>query len=417
MRVKSILNQVEKYKDFVYERVRWQEEGQERVLVVEVRPRAHRPGRCSECGNPRPGYDRLPARQFEYVPLWGISVYFLYALRRVQCPGCGIKVEAVPWAQGKQTLTRSYMQFLATWARRVSWQEVARFFHTSWEKVFHSVCAQVEWGLAHRDLSGIQALGIDETSWQRGHRYLTVVYQLDAEMRRLLWVGERRTAETLRQFFACFGPDRTRQLRFICSDLWQPYLDVIAQKASQALHVLDRFHVALNLNKAVDQVRMEESQELRRKGFEPILTHTRWCLLKRPEHLSPRQEIKLADLLRANLRTVRAYLLKEELGQFWTWTVVGWARKFLHGWFHRVLRSRLEPLKRVARTLRTHEPLLLNWFRANKQISSGPTEGLNNRLQLTLRKAYGFRTFRAAEVALYHTLGALPEPEATHRFC
>jgi len=417
MRVKSILNQVEKYKDFVYERVRWQEEGQERVLVVEVRERAHRPGRCSECGELRPGYDRLAARQFEYVPLWGIPVYLLYALRRVQCPRCGVKVERVPWAQGKQTLTRSYMQFLATWARRVSWQEVARFFHTSWEKVFHSVCTQVEWGLAHRDLSGIAALGIDETSWQRGHRYLTVVYQLDAQARRLLWVGEQRSAETLRQFFRSFGPERTRQLRFICSDLWQPYLDVIAQHASQALHVLDRFHVALNLNQAVDQVRAEESQELRRKGLEPILTRTRWCLLKRPEHLRPREEIKLADLLRANLRTVRAYLLKEELGLFWTWTGVRWAQKFLHRWFHHVLRSRLEPLKRVARMLRAHEPLLLNWFRADKAISSGPTEGLNNRLQLTLRKAYGFRTFRAAQVALYHTLGSLPEPESTHRFC
>lgn len=417
MRVKSILNQVEKYKDFVYERVRWQAEGQERVLVVEVRSRAHCPGRCSECGEPRPGYDRLAARQFEYVPLWGIPVYFVYALRRVQCPRCGVKVEKVPWAEGKQTLTRSYMQFLATWARRVSWQEVARFFHTSWEKVFHSVCAQVEWGLAHRDLSGIAAVGIDETSWQRGHRYLTVVYQLDAQARRLLWVGEQRSAETLRQFFRFFGPERTRQLRFICSDLWQPYLDVIAQHASQALHVLDRFHVALNLNKAVDQVRAEESRELRRQGLQPILTRTRWCLLKRPEHLNPREEIKLADLLRANLRTVRAYLLKEELGLFWTWTGVIWARHFLHRWFHHVLRSRLEPLKKVARMLRTHERLLLNWFRADKAISSGPTEGLNNRLQLTLRKAYGFRTFRAAEVALYHTLGALPEPESTHRFC
>jgi transposase len=417
MRVKSILNQVEKYKDFVYERVRWEGEGHERVLVVEVRERAHRPGCCSECGEPRPGYDRLPAREFEYVPLWGIPVYFLYALRRVQCPRCGVKVERVPWAQGKQTLTRSYLQFLATWARRVSWQEVARFFHTSWEKVFHSVCTQVEWGLAYRDLAGIEALGIDETSWQRGHRYLTVVYQLDGAVRRLLWVGEQRSAETLRRFFHVFGPERTQQLRFICSDLWQPYLDVIAQYASPALHVLDRFHVALNLNKAVDQVRAEESQELRRKGFEPILTRTRWCLLKRPEHLSPREEIKLADLLRANLRTVRAYLLKEELGLLWTWTGVPWARHFLHRWFHRVLRSRIEPLKKVARMLRTHEHLLLNWFRADKAISSGPTEGLNNRLQLTLRKAYGFRTFRAAEVALYHTLGALPEPESTHRFC
>ena len=417
MRVKSILNQVEKYKDFVYERVRWQAEGPERVLMVEVRPRAHRPARCSECGEAWPGYDRLPARRFEYVPLWGIPVYFVYALRRVQCRGCGIKVEAVPWAQGKQTLTRRYMQFLATWARRVSWQEVARFFHTSWEKVFHSVCTQVEWGLAHRDLSGIQALGIDETSWQRGHRYLTVVYQLDAEARRLLWVGEQRSAETLRQFFRFFGPERTQSLRFICSDLWQPYLDVIAQYASQALHVLDRFHVALNMNKAIDQVRAEESQELRQKGFQPILTRSRWCLLKRPEHLLPREEIKLADLLKANLRTVRAYLLKEDLEQVWNWTTVRVAAKYLHRWFHKALRSRIEPVKRVARMLRDHEPLVLNWFRANKQISSGPTEGLNNRLQLTLHKAYGFRTFRAAEVALYHTLGALPEPEATHRFC
>lgn len=417
MRVKSILNQVEKYKDFVYARVRWQGEGPGRALVVEVRPRAHRPGRCSACGEPRPGYDRLPVRAFEYVPLWGIPVYFLYALRRVQCPHCGVKVEAVPWARGKHTLTRSYRQFLATWARRVSWQEVARFFHTSWEKVFQAVRAQVEWGLAHRDLSGIQALGVDETSWQRGHRYLTVVYQLDAGARRLLWVGEQRSAETLRRFFQFFGPERTRQVRFICSDLWQPYLDVIAQHARQALHVLDRFHVALHLNQAVDQVRREESQELRRQGWEPILTRTRWCLLKRPEHRCPREEIKLADLLRAYLRTVRAYLLKEELGQLWTWTGVPWARHFLHRWFHLVLRSRIEPLKKVARMLRTHERLLLNWFRAKKQISSGPTEGLNHRLQLTLRKAYGFRTFRAAEVAIYHTLGALPEPQATHRFC
>jgi len=417
MRVKSILNQVEKYKDFVYQRVRWEGAGRERTLVVEVRERAHRPGRCSECGEPRPGYDRLALRHFEYVPLWGIPVYFLYALRRVQCPRCGVKVEAVPWAQGKQTLTRSYMQFLATWARRVSWQEVARFFHTSWEKVFHSVCTQVEWGLAHRDLAGIQALGIDETSWQRGHRYLTVVYQLDAQMRRLLWVGERRTAETLRQFFQFFGEERTRQLRFICSDLWQPYLDVVAQYARQAVHVLDRFHVSLNMNKAIDQVRAEESQELRRQGLQPILTRTRWCLLKRPEHLHPREEIKLAHLLKANLRTVRAYLLKEDLEQVWTWTGVRLAAKYLHRWFHKALRSRIEPVKRVARTLRDHEPLLLNWFRANKQISSGPTEGLNNRLQLTLRKAYGFRTFRAAQVALYHTLGNLPEPEVTHRFC
>lgn len=416
MRVKRILNRVEKHQSFVFARVRWGEP-EKRSLRVEVRARANSRPLCSGCGKPGPGYDRLPERQFEFVPLWGIAVCYVYALRRVQCQRCGVKVERVPWAEGKQTLTRSYLQFLASWAQRLSWLEVARFFHTSWEKVFRSVSWVVQWGLAHRDLSGIQALGIDEVLLHRGHGYLTVVYQIDAQGRRLLWVGLERTTQTLLRFFEFFGPQRSAQLRFVCTDLWKPYLQVVKEKAGQALLVLDRFHAVMNLNKALDEVRAEEVKELKEQGLEPLLTHSRWCLLKRPEHLTPKQEIKLADLLRCNLRTVRAYLLKEDFQFFWTCQGVLWARRFLKGWYHRALRSRIEPLKKVARMLRAHEPLLLNWLRAKKEISSGPTEGLNNRLKLTLRKSYGFRTFRAAEIALYHTLGALPEPECTHKFC
>jgi len=384
---------------------------------VEVRARANSRPVCSGCRKPGPGYDALLGREFEFEPLWGIPVRYLYATPRVQCGRCGVKVGRRPWAEGKQTLTWSYMQFLATWAQRLSWLEVARFFHTSWEKVFRSVSWVVQWGLAHRDLSGIQALGIDEVLLHRGHGYLTVVYQIDAQGRRLLWVGLERTTQTLLRFFEFFGPQRSAQLRFVCTDLWKPYLQVVKEKAGQALLVLDRFHAVMNLNKALDEVRAEEVKELKEQGLEPLLTHSRWCLLKRPEHLTPKQEIKLADLLRCNLRTVRAYLLKEDFQFFWTCQGVLWARRFLKGWYHRALRSRIEPLKKVARMLRAHEPLLLNWLRAKKEISSGPTEGLNNRLKLTLRKSYGFRTFRAAEIALYHTLGALPEPECTHKFC
>ena len=188
-------------------------------------------------------------------------------------------------------------------------------------------------------------------------------------------------------------------------------------RAGQALHVLDRFHVVSNLNRAVDQVRAQETRELRQRGWRPVLTHSRWCLLKRPRRLTATQQIKLADLLRCNLRTIRAYLLKEDFEFFWNCQGLLWARRFLRGWYHRALRSRIAPMKRVARTLRAHQPLLLNWFRAQKKISSGTTEGLNNRLKLTLRKSYGFRTFRAAEIALYHTLGALPEPKRAHKFC
>jgi transposase len=389
----------------------------EMVLLVEIVARAHSKAICSGCGRRRPGYDTLESRKFEFVPLWGIRVFFVYALRRVYCKRCGVKVEAVPWAEGKHTLTKTYMQFLATWAKKLSWQEVAGIFQTSWEKVFHSVEWAVEWGLEHRDMSNIRSIGVDEVLWQRGHKYLTVVYQIDTECKRLLWVGKDRTIKTLLRFFRTFGKERSAKLRFVCSDMWKPYLKVIAKKAGQAIHVLDRFHIAMHMNKAIDEVRAKETREMKAKGMTPILTHSRWCLLKRPENLTANQEIKLADLLRCNLKTVRSYLLKEDFQFFWKYISPHWAGVFLDRWCKRTMRSRIEPMKKVARMLRSHRELLLNWFRARKTISSGVMEGLNNKLKLTTRKSYGFRTFRAAEIMLYHTLGALPEPECTHRFC
>jgi transposase len=417
MQLKSILNRVQKHKSFVYEEVEWGEHGGRASLRVSIRPRAHTRPVCWGCKRARPGYDTLSTRDFEFVPLWGIAVFFVYALRRVNCKRCGVRVEAVPWATGKHTLTTTYMQFLALWARRLSWSEVATIFHTSWEKVFHSVEWMVHWGLEHRKLTRIRSLGIDEVAWRKGHDYLTLVYQIDEHCQRLLWVGKDRTVKTLLRFFREFGKARSARLRFICSDLWKPYLKVIARKAAQALHVLDRFHVLQHMNKALDEVRAQEARALKAQGREAVLTHTRWCLLKRPENLTEKQEVKLAELLRYNLKAVRTYLLKEDFQFFWNYRSPSWAGKFLDRWCTRALRSRIDPMKKVARMLRKHRPLLLNWFRAKKRISSGVVEGLNNRLKLTLRKAYGFRTFEAVEVAFYHTLGALPEPEWTHEFC
>jgi transposase len=260
----------------------------------------------------------------------------------------------------------------------------------------------VQWGLEQRKLTRIRSLGIDEVAWRKGHDYLTLVYQIDEHCQRLLWVGKDRTSETLLRFFQGFGAPRAARLRFICSDLWKPYLKVIADKASRAVHVLDRFHVLQHLNKAVDEVRAQEARALKAQGQEAVLTHSRWCLLKRPENLTEKQEVKLAELLRYNLKAVRTYLLKEDFQFFWDYRSPTWAGKFLDRWCTRALRSRIEPMKKVARTLRQHRPLLLNWFRAKKRISSGVVEGLNNRLKLTLRKAYGFRTFEAVEVEDVH---------------
>jgi transposase len=417
MQLKTILNRVQRFPSFVYDQVRWDEQGGQPLLCVLILPRAGSRPICPGCDQRRSGYDQQPARRYEFVPLWGLRVVFEYSARRVDCPRCGVLVEKLPWAQGKSRLTEAYVWFLAGWARRLSWKQVAEVFHSSWDTVFRAVSQAVEWGLAHRSLAGLSAIGIDEVAWQKGYQFLTVVYQLDAGARRLLWIGEHRKAKTLLRFFRWLGSERTAQLSFICSDMWQAYLKVIAKKAGHALHVLDRFHLVARLNKAVDEIRAGEVRRLKADGYAPVLTHARWCLLKNPENLTEGQEVKLAELLRYNLRSVRAYLLKEQLQLFWDYLSPYWAGLYLDRWCQQVMRSRLEPLKKVARSVRSHRELILNWFRAKKTISAGVVEGLNNKLKLTTRRAYGFRSYRTVEVALYHALGHLPEPNFTHRFC
>jgi transposase len=417
MHLKTILNRVHRQPGFVYSK--FELTGSSRpTLHVTVEARAGSRATCSGCNRRAPGYDTLEARSFEFIPLWGIVVFFYYAMRRVACPRCGVKVETVPWATGKSSLTKAYAYFLAAWAKRMSWNDVADAFHTSWESVFRSVQMVVAWGLAHRNLDGIKSIGVDEVLWLKG-KFLTVVYQIDERRVRLLWLGKDRKVKTLLRFFRQFGRERAAALRFVCSDMWKPYLKVIAKKAKQAIHILDRFHIMANMNKEIDEVRRQEVKDLKAKGMGQVLKGARWTLLKRPENRTPAQDNKLAELVRYNLRAVRAHLLREDFQQFWEFVSPLWASSFLHRWCTKVMRSRLEPMKKIARSLRSHEPLILNWFHARDHVSLGATEGSNNKLKVITRRAFGFRTYPAMEVALYHALGDLPDPAPlfAHRFC
>jgi transposase len=406
----------------VYQEVRIQERGPAVEIEITLHPHGGIRGRCSQCRRPAPGYDRLPERRWQFVPLWGIATWFRYAPRRVQCPEHGVAVEYLPWSHGKRPLTYALMGFLARWARRLSWRETARVFHTSWESVYRSVEWFVAWGLAERQLAGVESMGVDEIHWGHGLRaanFLTVIYQIDGPCRRLLWVGQRRTEATLRRGLKALGPEVVKGLRFVCSDMWKPYLCVLAAEAGQALHVLDRFHITMHLNQAVDQVRRAESARLRAasQAAAQQLKHTRWTLLRRGSRVRGRARQKLQALLASKLQTARAWELKETFAHFWKYRSVTWAGAFLDYWTWRAMRSRLEPMKKVARMLRSHEELILNWFRAKGEISTGAVEGLNNKIRVVTRRSYGFRTYEAMEIALYHTLGRLPEPETTHRFC
>jgi transposase len=394
MELITILNRCHRFRGFVYQYAHFSADP--KSIEVAVRPRNGSDAVCSRCHLPAPGYDQLAEGRFEFIPLWGFLVFLLYTMRRVNCRRCGIvAVEEFPWGDGKRTLTKAYMLFLASWARRLSWKETAEAFRTSWDKVFDAVEHVVTFGLEHRVLGQIDAIGVDEIEYAKGHKYLTLVYQIDLDVTRLLWVGRGRTIESFRGFFVVIG-------------------DELASKIV-ALHVLDRFHIGAKMTGRWTKSLPENRAALRARGAVPVLKKSRWLLLKREENLKTEQRFRLRDLLRYNL-TVRAYLLKEAFQQLWDYNSPAWAGKFLDDWCRQVMRSRIEPMKKIAQSLRQHRELILNYFRAQKLLSSGVVEGLNNKAKVTMRKSYGFRTFRCLELALYQSLGKLPEPESPHEF-
>lgn len=416
MQLKSILNHVEKQRGFVYGSIAWNEKRD--AILVKVRPREGGRPTCGQCGKRGSTYDTQPERHFAFVPLWGIAVYLVYRMRRVDCRTCGqVKTEQVPWSDGKHRSTFSYRLFLAGWAKRLSWKETAEVFGTSWDTVYRSVRWVVQWGLVNREITGLTAIGIDEIQYRRGHRYLTLVYQIDAGCRRLLYITQDRTEQSLRGFFKLFPDETFAELRFVCSDMWKPYLTVIQECIGHAVHVLDRFHVMKKFGDAINKVRAEEARQMKKDGYEPVLKNARWCLLKRPENLTEKQTVKLEELMQYNLKSVKSYLMREDFQRFWEYVSPAWAGKFMDDWCARAMRSRIEPMKGVSKMLRRHRELLLNWFRAKGELSNGSVEGMNNKAKLAMKKAYGFKSYETIEIALYHQLGKLPEPEITHRFC
>jgi Transposase len=213
-----------------------------------------------------------------------------------------------------------YAWFLASWAKVLSWQGGGPAIS---DELGHGVSL----GRGGRHLGSGPALPrwhplhrVDELAWKKGHKYLTLVYQLDHGCKRLLWIGQDRTMKTFHGFFDFLGESRAQSIAFIVSDMWRAFLTVVAKRASAAVHVLDRFHVEQLLHKAIDTVRRQEVRALRSKGAHAVLTKTRWILLKRRDNLTRPQAGRLRELVRINLKSVRAYLLKEQFRRFWSYT-------------------------------------------------------------------------------------------------
>jgi len=335
--------------------------------------------------------------------------------RRVQCRQCGVVAEKLPWSDGQHHSTKAHKLFLAHWARKLSWKEVAESFPDTWDRVHDAVEYVVEWGLQHRTLESIYAIGVDEIQYAKGHKYLTLVYQIDRECIRLLWIGKERTIESFQGFFKVIGEKVASEILFVCSDMWQPYLDVIRQKCAHALHILDRFHIAAKMSKAPGPGSCRRNTALvpRRlpAGVEEVAlvcaqapgeSHSpATSAASRPAPLQPSNGSRVS--IEGRLSAVLELQLPV-LG----WQVPGLLVSPDHAQPNRADeedRPHPENSSRVAAQL----------FQGQEAVLQRCVEGLNNKAKVVMRRSYGFRTFRVLELALYHSLAKLPEPTLTSR--
>jgi transposase len=209
------------------------------------------------------------------------------------------------------------MLFLARWARRLSWKETAEAFRTSWDKVFDAVEHVVTWELERRTLGQIDAIGVDEIQYAKGHKYRTLVYQIDIGVPVCSGWARNEPSSPSGDSLPPWARRSFPRSASCAPTCGKPYLKLIREKCSDALHILDRLHIVSNMNKAVDRVRAEEAGRMQREGRSPVLKKSRWLLLKRSENLKHEQQFRLRELLRYKLMTVRAYLLKEAFQQLW----------------------------------------------------------------------------------------------------
>jgi transposase len=365
---------------------------------------------CSKCGKRAHRHDRLPERTWIHVPLWGIATLLLYRPWRVRCSTCGIKREQIPWAVGKKRVTTALVVTVATWVRLLPVEAVSRLFGLHWNTVYAAVREAVDYGVAHRKVGTVLHIGVDEISRKKGHRYLTQVYDLDRGT--LLWSGDGRKAAALEQFFES-GVIDLSTITAVCCDMWKPYIQVVGRYLPHVAIVFDKFHIIRHLLEAVDKVRIEEAQEMK-KTHPELLAKTKYVILKNEENLTEKQSLRLKDLQRLNLKSTRAWLLKESFRELWRCTTEEDARECLKQWCWMAAHSRLEPIIKVVAMIRKHLEGIVAFFR--HRITNGMVEALNNTAKAISHRARGYRTPKVFINIMMLCMGGLDMPELYHEF-
>jgi transposase len=361
------------------------------------------PVNCPECQGACSIADHAPERTWRHLDTMQFETVLRAATPRANCPHCGVKTIAVPWAGKHSRFTLLFEAFAVRVLQAANnVKRAAALLGLDWDSVHRIMERAVERGLARRSLEEVRHVGVDEKSFGRGHDYVSVLTDLSGA--RVLEVSEGRDQAGADRLWDALPTEQAAQIEAAAVDMWPAYAAAVARHAPQAEIVHDRFHVSKHLNEAVDQVRRQEHKALKKQG-DVRLTGSKQLWLFNPENLNDDQWLKFEPLKDQELKTSRAWAIKEQFRWFWEYRYAASAKKFFARWYGWAARSRLPAIVKVAKTLKRHLPNLLTYFR--HRITNSMSEGFNSKIQALKSAARGFRAFDNFRTRIHFHCGKL----------
>lgn len=366
---------------------------------------------CPECGTSCSLYDHQSERRWRHLDTCQFQTILYAEPPRSNCPEHGPRAVKLPWAEPGSRFTALFERLAIDWMQAASQQAVANRLGLSWDEVHGIQERAVKRGLERRKAEPVTRLGVDEKSFTRGHRYFTLVNDLDRG--RVLFVAENRTTESLDEFWSSLSAVQIDAVEAIAMDMWDPYVTSTVNHLPEARRkiVFDKFHIAKHLSEAVDLVRRRENRQLRANG-DDRLTGTRYDWLRHPAKMEPEDRKAFADLRNSNLKTARAWALKEAMMAFFEYFYERPARKHFRWWHNWAVRSRLKPMADKARMIKRRFENIVTYLRL--RLTNAASESINSKIQWVKYTARGFRSKTNFVTAIYFHCGGLDLMPATH---
>lgn len=346
-------------------------------------------------------YDHT-VRRWRYLDIWEYKSYIEAKVPRIKNKESG-KIEQidVPWSDNFSRNTHFFEKVIIDALVKMSIKDVQKTYSVSWycvETILDKYIKRFRSETSYK----INYMGIDELSRKKGHKYFTLVY--DIEKSSVVWINKDRTYESLKEFVNWYGEKKLKKVKGIAMDMWDPYIKVLKEYKINKKIVFDKFHVTKHINEALDKIRRTESLQLYGEKIY-LLKKTRYLWLSNPENISKENDLTLKELLKYNLKTVKGYELKLLFKYFWDYKTTKHAVNFFKSWFWRATHSRLEPMIKVAHTLKKYFYGILNYVQNN--ITNNLAEGINNKIRVYTKRAYGFKTEKMMMNMIYLTCGGL----------